>query len=145
MRSGWPNMNVIFDTNVVLDVLVGREPFFATSSKAFVLVEQHGCNAAITANTVTDLYFLLRRHLSDAVRAKAILLGAVQRITVLDTTRDLCLSAFDSPVADFEDAVLVESAVKWGADYIVTRNIRDFSASQIEAIMPEEFISRISK
>ncbi len=137
-------MNVIFDTNVVLDVLAGREPFFASSSKAIALAEQHRCKVAITANTVTDLYYLLRRHLSDGIRAKTILLGAVQRIIVLDTTRELCLSAFDSPVADFEDAVLVASAVKWSADYIVTRNSGDFAASPIEALLPEQFISRIT-
>lgn len=135
-------MNVIFDTNVVLDVLANRKPFASASAEAIMYAEQMGCTAAITANTVTDLYFLLRRHLSNAARAKALLLGAVQRIMVLDTTRELCLAAFKSPVSDFEDAVLVESALRWGADCIVTRNTADFAASPVAAITPEEFVSR---
>jgi hypothetical protein len=127
---------------VVLDVLANRIPFVKASAEAIALAERNGCDLAITANTVTDLYFLLRRHLSDGVRAKALLMGAVERVIVLDTTREVCLSAFKSPVSDFEDAVLVESALRWGADCIVTRNTGDFAASPIEAITPEEFISR---
>lgn len=138
-------MNVIFDTNVVLDVLTGRKPFADPSTEAIALAGDKECNVAITANTVTDLYFLLRKHLSDGAQAKTMLLGLVKRIEVLDTTRELCLSAFSSPVADFEDAVLVESAVRWGANCIVTRNIRDFAASTIEAITPETFISRLTE
>ncbi len=135
-------MNVIFDTNVILDLLASREPFFALSVEAIAQAERKGSVAAITANTMTDLFFLLRRHLSDRVRAKALLLEFVQRITVVDTMRDDCLSAFNSPVSDFEDAVLVESALRWGADCIVTRDTGDFSASPIPALTPEEFLAR---
>lgn len=135
-------MNVIFDTNVILDVLAARKPFVAFSAEAVMRAERNGCNTAITANTVTDVYYLLRKHLSDRERAKKLLLGVVQRVAVLDTTRSICLAAFKSPVSDFEDAVLVESAVRWGADCIVTRNVADFTASPIAALTPEEFISR---
>jgi predicted nucleic acid-binding protein len=137
-------MNVILDTNVVLDVLANRMPFVEESAKAMALAEQSGCNVAITANTVTDLYFLLRRYLSDDTRTKAVLLGAVERVTVLDTTRELCLLAFRSPVADFEDAVLVESAKRWSADCIVTRDDSGFTASPIEAITPTQFLQRFA-
>ncbi|MDR1612260.1 MAG: PIN domain-containing protein [Planctomycetota bacterium] len=137
-------MNVIIDTNVVLDVLANRIPFAKASAEAIALAEQNGCLLAITANAVTDLYFLLLRHLSDVVRAKTLLKGAVERIVVLDTTREICLSAFKSPISDFEDAVLVESALRWGADCIVTRNTRDFAASPVEAITPDELLHRFA-
>ncbi len=138
-------MNVIFDTNVVMDVLTEREPFSEASAEAIALAGDKGCNVAITANTVTDLYFLLRKHFSDGAKAKSMLLRLVRNVIVLDTTRELCLLAFDSPVSDFEDAVLAESAIRWGADCIVTRNGSDFTASPTETLIPEEFISRISK
>lgn len=137
-------MNVIFDTNVVMDALTNREPFAEASTEAIALAGDKGCSVAITANTVTDLFFLLRKHFSNAEQAKATLLRLVKTVTILDTTREVCLLAFDSPVVDFEDAVLVESAVKWGADCIVTRNISDFAASPIEAIEPDAFISRFA-
>ncbi len=137
-------MNVVIDTNVVMDTLTDRKPFADASTEAIALAGDKGCNVAITANTVTDLYFLLRRHFSNSVQAKATLLRLVKTLTVLDTTRELCLLAFDSPVSDFEDAVLVESAIRWGADCIVTRNTSDFAASPIEAIEPSVFISRLT-
>ena len=64
-------------------------------------------------------------------------------IEVLNTTREICLLALSSPVVDFEDAVIVESAEQWSADCIVTRNSRDFIASPIEAIRPEELLERL--
>ena len=138
-------MNVIFDTNVVLDVLTGREPFADASTEAMALVSRKKFAAAITANTVTDLYFLLRKYVTDRNRAKIALERMVRKLTVLDTNRDLCLLAFRSPVDDFEDAVLVESAKQWFADCIVTRDVNDFAASAIEAITPTEFLNRFSK
>lgn len=137
-------MNVIFDTNVVVDVLTGREPFADASTESMALVGDKGWSIAITANTVTDLYFLLRKHFLNNARAKNMLLSFVKRVEVLDTTREICLRAFNSPLADFEDAVLAESAVRWPADCIVTRNTRDFINSPVEAISPDKFLQRFA-
>ncbi len=137
-------MNVIFDTNVVMDVLTGREPFADASTEAMALAGDRGWNIAITANAVTDLYFLLRKHFANNSQAKSMLLAFVERIEVLDTTRETCLRAFASPVADFEDAVLVESALRWSTDCIVTRNTRDFADSPVEALSPDTFLRRFT-
>ena len=63
-------MNVIFDTNVVLDVLTGRKPFADSSTEAIALAGDKACNIAITANTVTDLYFLLNKSHSKRINSK---------------------------------------------------------------------------
>ena len=135
-------MKIVFDTNVILDVLGERMPFAPMSTEAMAVVERDGVAGAMTANTITDLYFLLqKRHMQpDAI--KDALMKLVDAIEVLDTTRELCVLAFKSPVADFEDAVLVESAQRWSADCIVTRNTSDFAASPVEAITPEELLKR---
>ncbi len=135
-------MNVIFDTNVVMDVLTSREPFADASTEAMALAGDRGWNIAVTANTVTDLYFLLRKHFTNNMQAKNMLLALVERINVLDTTREICLRAFKSPVADFEEAVLTESALLWLTDCIVTRNTRDFANSPVEAMAPDDFLQR---
>ncbi len=135
-------MKIVFDTNVILDVLGERMPFAAISTEAMAVVEREGIVGAMTANTITDLYFLLqKRHMQpDAI--KDALMDLMDAIDVLDTTRELCSLAFTSPVSDFEDAVLVESAKRWSADCIVTRNTGDFAASPIEAITPDELLKR---
>lgn len=137
-------MKLVFDTNVILDVLAKREPFFGASLDAIDLIDREGVSGAITANSVTDLFFLYRKLQPDRGKCKEALRGLMAALEVLDTTRALCLLALDSPMSDFEDAVLAESAKLWGADCIVTRNTSDFSASPIEAITPDELLSRFS-
>ncbi len=138
-------MKIVFDTNVILDVIGERMPFAPASTEAMAVVEREGIVGALTANTVTDLYFLLRkRHMApDATRDA--LVNLMDALEVLDITKDLCLLAFRSPVTDFEDAVLVESAQRWSADCIVTRNTDDFTASPIEAITPGELLLRLAR
>ena len=135
-------MKIVFDTNVILDVLGERMPFAVISTEAMAVVEREGIVGAMTANTITDLYFLLqKRHMQpDAI--KDALVDLMDALEVLDTTRELCCLAFKSPVSDFEDAVLVESAKRWSVDCIVTRNTSDFAASPVEALTPDELLKR---
>ena len=135
-------MKIVFDTNVILDVLIEREPFVDVSARAFDVIDRKDVSAAMTANTVTDLYFLYRKHQPDPAKRKESLRGLVTALDVLDTTRALCMAALDSPMPDFEDALVAESAKQWSADYIVTRNTRDFAVSPIEAITPDELTKR---
>ncbi|MDR1486422.1 MAG: PIN domain-containing protein, partial [Deltaproteobacteria bacterium] len=66
-------------------------------------------------------------------------------LSVLDTTRDLCFMALESPIADFEDALLAESARHWSADHIVTRDGSGFVESPVEAISSEELLRRLGE
>ncbi len=136
-------MKLVFDTNVIVDVLAGREPFAKAAKMAMAVVAGSEHTGAMTANTVTDIYYLLRKHQSDREALKTSLLDIMDYLEVLDTTRDLCLLAFHSPIDDFEDALLAESARHWSANYIVTRNVRDFAASPIAAIHPDELLRRV--
>jgi Predicted nucleic acid-binding protein, contains PIN domain len=135
-------MKLIFDTNVVMDVLAERVPFADASTEAMGLAIRKRLRVAITANTVTDLYFLLRKHFRDRDKTKSALETLVKSVLVLDTTREHCLLAFQSPVRDFEDAVLVEAARSWQADFIVTRNGDDFTASRLDVITPADLLER---
>ncbi len=137
-------MKIVFDTNVILDVLGERMPFAPVSTEAMAVVEREGIIGALTANTVTDLYFLLQKRRMGPDAIKDALVSLMDALEVLDTTREVCLLAFRSPVSDFEDAVLVESAKRWSADCIVTRNTGDFAASPIEAITPGELLDRFA-
>ncbi len=137
-------MKIVFDTNVILDVLGKHMPFSIVSTEAMTVVEREGVVGAMTANTITDLYFLLQKRRMTNNDIKDALTKLMDALEVLDTTREICLMAFNSSVTDFEDAVLVESARRWSADCIVTRNPRDFIASPVEAITPDELLQRFS-
>ncbi len=135
-------MKLVFDTNVILDVLARREPFFDASLKALDFIGRRGVSGAITANLLTDVFFLYRKHQSDSGRRKQALRVLMNTLAVLDTTRAICFSALDSPINDFEDAVVAESAKLWSADFIVTRDADGFDDSPIRAITPDELLTR---
>ena len=135
-------MKVLIDTNVVLDVLGKREPFVEHSTAILMLAGSQKISASITANTVTDIYYLLRKHISSKEAVKEAMLGLMDVLDVVDVTRNDCIKAFDLLIADYEDALLVHCAKRTKAEYIITRNTKDFINSPVEAIAPEDFLIR---
>lgn len=140
MKRALPNMKIVFDTNVILDVISKREPFVEASARAFDLIDKDNVIGAMTANTATDIFFLYRKRQPDLGKCKDALKRLITALEVLDTTRTLCLMALESSMPDFEDALLVESARQWSADYIVTRDKEGFDQSPVKTISPEDLL-----
>lgn len=136
-------MKIVLDTNVVLDVLANREPF-ADEAEAVLNAAAYGrVEAAITANTVTDIAYLLRKSLPGSA-IKTALLGLMELLDVVEVNYERCVEAFDLPMSDYEDALLSCCAAKWGAEYIVTRNLKDFVGSPVKALTPGEFLGQFT-
>jgi predicted nucleic acid-binding protein len=132
-------MKIALDTNVVLDTLARREPFFDRSQAVIRLVAEGMVTGAVTANTITDIHYILRGHL-DKEAVRAALRGLMELLDVVDVTGSECRAALDLPMEDYEDALLACCAKNWGADCIVTRNMKDFVNSPIRALTPEDFL-----
>ena len=135
-------MKIVIDTNVVLDTLGVRQPFFEKSNAVMQLVAQGKIDGSITANTVTDIAYLMRKYMS-ANAIKGALEGLMDMLEVLEVNRNMCYQALDSPMIDFEDALLAACANRWDADFIVTRNVKDFEGSPVSAISPEGFLNSV--
>ncbi|ABB15010.1 MULTISPECIES: PIN domain-containing protein [Carboxydothermus] len=135
-------MNVLIDTNVILDVLGKREPFFQHSTSILMLAAKNKISASITANSLTDLHYLLKKYLKNNEQIKNALKSLIEILDIVDITKNDCLKAFDLPMDDYEDALLAFCAKRVKADYIITRNIKDFLNSPVNPITPEDFISR---
>ncbi len=134
-------MRVIVDTNVVLDVLLARQPFAAAAARLFALAEQSRIEAFVCATTVTTVDYLLSRSLS-LNEAREAVRGLLAIFDVALVNRSVLERALTSPMVDFEDAVLSEAGVLAGAGVIVTRNARDFSRAPLPAITPQELLLR---
>ena len=132
-------MKVVVDTNIVLDVLARREPFFEQSQSVMQLIAESKASGAITANAITDIYYILRKHL-DKDSLKAALRGLMELLEVISVTGNECLAALYLPIDDYEDALVSCCAQSWKADYIITRNVKDFEYSSVEAITPDTFL-----
>lgn len=132
-------MVLLIDTNIILDYLLKREPFY-NNAKAVMekccLDDFHGY---IALHTVTTLWYIMRR-IPDDTRRLA-LKSLCEMLTVAGTTHEEVIAALDNAkFKDFEDCILTKCAKTVNADYIVTRNKPDFMFSEITAVSPEELI-----
>ena len=133
-------MKILLDTNVVLDVLLAREPFVENAARIFAMVERGEAEGLLCATTLTTVDYLLCQSLSEreARTAVRLLLSLFEIATVNRVVLD---AALEGTMRDFEDAVLAQSASHGGADRIVTRNTQHFRGSPVPAVDPAEFLA----
>lgn len=136
-------MNVLIDTNVVLDAMLSRSPFAEAAQKLFIMAAEEKINAHITASSITDIYYLLHKHLHDRERCKQEIYKIVKVFNILDVTASDCEKALDLPMADYEDALLAACAKRGKMECIITRNIKDFGGSPVRAVLPGDFLKSI--
>ena len=133
------NMKVLIDTNVLMDALSRREPFYTNGKRVIKLCGRDDVEGIIAAHSITNLFYLLRKDFTgDEIRD--ILLNLcdiffIEGIGADKLTSALCNKSF----RDFEDCLQTECALATNAEYIVTRNKKDFVNSPSPCIMPEEF------
>lgn len=133
-------MRILLDTNIVIDALSGREPFNAVAEQVFLCCERKGISGYLSGNSMTDIYYLLRKHLpEEAVRQHIRQLMVL--FTVLPVGEVECTIALNSPITDFEDAIQVACAERFGIDYIITRDSTFIQQCAI-AITPAAFIKK---
>jgi len=135
---------VIVDTNVVLDVLLEREPFVNAAVVVFCLVEESRIEAFLCATTITTLDYLLTQSL-PASEARNALRKLISLFGIATVNRPVIERAFDSKISDFEDAVLDEAGQMAGVDSIVTRNTKDFTGSALKVFDPNELFAHLNK
>ncbi len=135
-------MKALFDTNVILDVLLDKEPFSEHASYLMSKVERSEINGFVCATTVTTIHYLLSKYL-DKEKSKKSITSIIALFEVASVNRLVIENALKSKFIDFEDSVLHESARQAGAEYIITRNIKDFKSSKIPAYTPTEFLSML--
>lgn len=132
-------MKVLFDTNVILDVLLQREPHVAASANLLSRAETGEVLCVLCATTVTTLYYLVAKAIGSA-RATAHLRDLLALCEVAPVQRPVLEKALDAGFGDFEDAVLHEAARQAATDAIVTRNAQHFKKSALPVFTPEELI-----
>jgi len=135
-------MKVLFDTNIILDVLLDREPF--SNDAAFLLskVEQLEIIGFICATTITTIHYIIRKALGAQAASRHIQ-SLLSLFTIAPVNSVVLKNAAASKFEDFEDAVLHEAACHAGAKYIVTRNTADFKNSKLPVFGPRECINAI--
>ena len=130
-------MRLLIDTNVVIDVLAKRADFYLDSLEVLHYCEVNKTEGFVSATSVTDIMYILRKHL-EPEHLQETVKTMLTVVSVADVTKGDINNAFDLDMSDYEDAVQASCAKRIRADYIVTRNVKDFKNSPIQAVTPTE-------
>lgn len=134
-------MRLLIEINVLLDVAL-RRPGAPESARLLALCgRQH--EGWLAWHSIATLAYLIERQTS-AVSGRDLIRGILVWADVAKTGRPDALAALELPMRDFEDALQVAAAMACGAQFIITRNERDFKASPVPALNPEAFLRRYS-
>jgi predicted nucleic-acid-binding protein len=137
------DMVILIDTNILLDFLQQREPFRINAVRIIQKNIDKEIAGYIAAHSITNAFYILQKDYSADER-KAMLLDLCRTLTVIGIDYEkLIRSLMDDNFDDIEDYLQAECAVSIGADYIVTRNMDDFTNSPIPAILPEDFLEKL--
>ena len=136
---------ILIDTNVLLDYLLEREPFFDDAKKVILSCVDGKVKGCIAAHAIPNMFFILRKDYSIKERREVLSnLCSIFDIEGIDKTK-LLSGLSNEDFSDFEDCLQMECAKSYGADYIVTRNVADYSVSEVNAIEPREYLKIIGQ
>jgi len=134
---------IFIDADVILDLLAKRETHYKYAAALFTLIDSSKCKAFTTPVVISNIYYILKKlkkeeFAGNKVRKLRLLLNI---LAVNEKIIDLALS---SNFKDFEDAIQYYASVENKIDFIVTRNRKDYKASAIPVVSPEEYLNIIS-
>lgn len=133
-------MRIALDTNIVLDMLLRREPFCQSAKILFSLVEKAEIEGTLCATTLTTIDYILSKNMPKK-QARNVITSLLELFEICPVNRAVLQSAVLSNINDFEDAVLHESARLSNCQAIVTRNGKDFKKATLTIFDPIEFLS----
>jgi predicted nucleic acid-binding protein len=133
-------LKLLLDINVFLDVMLSREPWMGQSAQLLAVVVDGRAEGYVAAHTITTIYYIVAREKERQVAARVVtdILRAFRVVPLgtADFQQALVLG-----IDDFEDAVQAAAALQIGADYLITRNTKDFKACPIEVRTPGEALT----
>ena len=138
-------MVVLIDTDVLIDFLTDREPFSGNAKEIIQKSQSKDVSTFIAAHSITTIFYILRRIYSVPER-KQRLLDLCQIVSVVEIGYKLIINTLRNYYFDdIEDCLQAECAKAINADYIVTRNIKDYCYSEIPAILPEDLLGKMKE
>ena len=137
-------MNVLIDTNIAIDVLLKRPPYYEYAQLLLLLSEDKDIDIFISASAVTDVFYIIDKTFKNSVHSQTVIRDLLEIISVADVDGHMIHKALDARWNDFEDCVQYSAGESISAEYIITRNPKDFANGSIEVITPDKFINLIS-
>ena len=131
-------MKLLIDTNVVLDVLLRREPFFRTAAEVLSLTQRDEVWEYVSASAITDIYYIANKQMKDRDAVRDLLKRLLMVVSVAAVSEREIQNALNLAWGDFEDSVQYSVALLNEMDGIVTRNPSDYQEANIRIWLPEQ-------
>jgi predicted nucleic acid-binding protein len=134
---------LFIDTNIVIDLLSRREPFFEEAAELFSLADKKQIELSVSSLTIANTSYALLRQM-DSNKAKSVLrkLRLILKILPLDD-KIIGLALNDETFSDFEDGLQYFTAIEDEQELIITRNLKDFKNSKLPTLTAKQFIETI--
>jgi len=132
-------MKILFDTNIILDLLLKRDPFHKDAHTLISKVETGEISGYLCATTITTIHYFVAKQ-QGKKSAMHTINSLLKLFEVANVTRSVLIDAIEADDYDYEDSVLYKSAYHAGASFIVTRDKKGFGKSDIPALAPEELL-----
>jgi predicted nucleic acid-binding protein len=131
---------VLFDLNIILDVLQERKEFYDFSARLLAYAETGVLQGWIAAHSITTLFYLIAKDKSPE-QARVTITNLLQFLNIAPVNQITIEQALNLPYRDFEDAVQAISALQIQADYLLTRKVRDYQPAPLPVIQPAELLA----
>jgi predicted nucleic acid-binding protein len=135
---------IFLDTDIVLDLLLERQPFYTSASKVFALADRKLISLFVSSVTFVNTNYVLCSHIGEKA-AKSTLRNLKIIVTILPVDEKIVGLALNSEFKDFEDAIQHFTATENGIKVLLSRNIKDYKHAQLRVITADEFIVINSK
>ena len=133
-------MKLLIDTNVVLDVLLQREPFCRTATAVLNLTQRDDVREYVSASAITDIYYIANKQMNDRESVRDLLKRLLMVVSVAAVSEREIQNALNLAWGDFEDSVQYSVALMNEIDGIVTRNSNDYQEANMRIWLPEQVL-----
>ena len=135
---------IVIDVNILMDFLFKREGHEKVA-EIFRICLKRDIKGFICAHEITTLFYFLNKTVKDEIKIRKSLSYIINRFEIIEVNAGILNKALTSEISDYEDAVIEASSIEKKIEYILTRNIKDFKKSIINAITPEELLIILKK
>ncbi len=137
-------MRILIDTNIILDVLLKREPFYENAANVPKATENSDIKEFVSASAITDIYYIAYKTLRDKAKVKELLKSILRIVSVAGISAEDIYRSLELDWNDFEDSIQYSSAVGNDMDGLITRNVKDYSLAELPIWTPEAFLEIIA-
>jgi predicted nucleic acid-binding protein len=134
---------IFLDTNILVDLIADRKPFSKYAIEIFDAAESKKIKLFTSSHSIATTYYLLKKYHNDKM-LRGIMLSLFDYITIVPVDTSILTQGLRSKHKDFEDSIQIHCAITVeNISCIVTRNIKDFKASEVSVLPPDEFCSTL--